>query len=279
MLFPKQLQKIAAYEFKIRMQEHGSVVSVGDGVVWIQGLSSAAIDEIIVFEDGSRAMVFHLTEKLVGAILLDQSEKIVATTLAFHLNRHLSISVGDALLGRVVDPLGLPLDGAEIPQCDAQGPLDILSPPIIKRDFISQPLYTGNKIVDNLIPIGKGQRELIIGDNGLGKSALAIDIVINQRDKNVRCVYVLIGQNRSSVINTIQLLKEANAMDFTTLVVAEANALPGLHYLAPFSGCAIAEHWMNAGFDTLIVYDDLTAHANSYRELSLLLKCHSGCIR
>lgn len=269
-------QQVDSYEFKLRVQEQGLVVSVGDGIVWIKGLPSAAIDEILALEDGSRAMVFHLTENVVGAILLEQTEKLTAGVLAFHLNRSLSIPVGDKLLGRVIDPLGMPLDEDKPPQCDAQALLDTLSPPIIQRDFVHQPLYTGNKILDNLIPIGKGQRELIIGDNGLGKSSLAIDVVVNQKNKNVYCIYVLIGQKRSSVINTIQILKDTGALACTTVVVAEATALPGLQYLAPFAGCAIAEYWMRAGHDTLVVYDDLTSHASCYRELSLLLRRPPG---
>lgn len=272
----KKKQQLQDYRFRLRVKEQGKVISVGDGIVWIEGLPSAAIDEILSLEDGSRAMVFHLTQQLVGAILLEQSDKINAGTLAFHLNRSLSIPVGDSLIGRIIDPLGRPLDELDIPKCEKEGLLDVLSPPIIKRDFVGQPLYTGNKILDNLIPIGKGQRELLIGDNGLGKSSLAIDIIINQKDKNVRCVYVLISQQRSSVINTLQILKEAHAMDYTTVVVAEATTLPGLQYLAPFAGCAIAENWMKEGLDTLIVYDDLTAHADSYRELSLLLRRPPG---
>ena len=172
--------------------------------------------------------------------------------------------------------MGMPLDGGAMPNSEAMGLLDVKSPPIVDRDFVSRPLLTGNKIVDALIPIGKGQRQLLIGDNGLGKSSLAIDVVVNQRDKNVLCVYVLIGQKRSSVLNTIQMLKDAEAFEHTVVVVAEATSLPGLQYLAPFAGCAIAEHWMKSGRDTLIVYDDLTAHANSYRELSLLLRRPPG---
>lgn len=272
-----QKQRIEHYEFKVRLSEQGQVVSVGDGIIWIKGLPSAAIDEILISEDGHcMAMVFHLTESLVGAILLIQSKELKSGTLMHHFKRSLSIPVGDKLLGRVIDPLGHPLDGYEPPQCDEQGLLDILSPSIIQRDFVNRPFYTGNKIIDNLIPIGKGQRELIIGDNGLGKSALVIDIIINQKDKNVRCVYVLIGQKRSTISNTIQILKDANALEYTTVVVAQAAALPGLLYLAPFAGCAIAENWMNKGCDTLVVYDDLSAHANSYRELSLLLRRPPG---
>lgn len=275
-LIEKQRKKIENYVFKMRLEEQGHVVSVGDGIVWIEGLPSAAIDEILFLEEGSRAMVFHLTEDLVGAILLEQSDKITAGTLVFHHKRYLSIPVGDKLLGRVIDPLGQPLDDLAEPECEEEGLLDVLSPPIIKRDFVSQSLYTGNKILDNLIPIGKGQRELLIGDNGLGKSSLAIDIVINQKDKNVKCIYVLVSQKRSTVINTIQLLKDAGAIEYTTIVVAEATSLPGLQYLAPFAGCAIAEYWMKNGLDTLVVYDDLTAHANCYRELSLLLRRPPG---
>lgn len=277
---PDSLSKIKhqidSYQFKLRLSEQGRVVSVGDGVVWIEGLPTAALDEIIFFEDGSQAMVFHLTENLVGAILLQQAEKLSAGAAAYHSNIFLSIPVGDELLGRVVDPLGLPLDGLDTPTCHERYPLDVLSPPIIDRDFVNQPLYTGNKIVDTLIPIGKGQRELIIGDNGLGKSSLAIDIVINQKNKNVKCIYVLIGQNRSNVVNTIQLLKDADALAHTVIVVAEATALPGLIYLSPYAGCTIAEKWMRAGMDTLVIYDDLTTHANSYRELSLLLRRPPG---
>ena len=206
----------------------------------------------------------------------NRREQLTAGTLVRHSGAGLSVPVGDALLSRVIDPMGNPLDGGPVPRCEASGPLDVKSPPIVDRDFVSRPLLTGNKIVDTLIPIGKGQRQLLIGDNGLGKSSLALDIVVNQRDKNVLCVYVLIGQKRSSVLNTIQMLKDAKAFDHTVVVVAEATALPGLQYLAPFAGCAIAEHWMKAGQDTLIVYDDLTAHANSYRELSLLLRRPPG---
>jgi F-type H+/Na+-transporting ATPase subunit alpha len=272
-----QQQRIENYKFQVRVSEQGQVVSVGDGIIWIKGLPTAAIDEVLITIDGCCiAMVFHLTESLVGAIMLLQTKKLKSGTPIYHLKRSLSIPVGDTLLGRVIDPLGHPLDGGESPQCDEQGLLDTLSPPIIHRDFVNRPFYTGNKIIDNLIPIGKGQRELIIGDNGLGKSSLVMDIIINQKDKNVRCVYVLIGQKRSTVSNAIQLLKEANALEYTTIVVAQATALPGLLYLAPFAGCAIAEHWMNNGFDTLIVYDDLSAHANSYRELSLLLRRPPG---
>jgi F-type H+-transporting ATPase subunit alpha len=276
-LLEYQRRWIENYEFQVRLSEVGYIVSVGDGIIWVAGLPTAAIDEILISEDGCCvAMVFHLTERLVGAIMLVQTKKLKAGTTIFHLKRSLSIPVGDKLLGRVVDPLGHPLDGGEPPQCDAQGLLDSAAPPIIDRDVVARPFYTGNKLIDTLIPLGQGQRELIIGDNGLGKSSLAIDIVLNQKNEKVHCVYVLIGQKRSMVTHTIELLKETNALEYTTVVVALATSLPGLLYLAPFAGCAIAEHWMQKGFDTLIVYDDLSAHANCYRELSLLLRRPPG---
>ncbi len=264
------------YQFSVRVSELGKVTSVGDGILWIEGLPTAAIDEVLNVEDGSRAMVFHLTEELVGAILLEETDKLAAGCRVSHSGQHLSIPVGDELLGRVVDPLGRPLDGLTSTEGKDRREIDVLSPTIIERDFVKRSLYTGNKIVDTLIPIGKGQRQLIIGDNGLGKSSLVLDIVINQKDKNVRCVYVLIGQKRSSVINTIETLKAAGTLDFTTVVVADAAALPGLQYLAPFAGTAIAEAWMRKGLDALVIYDDLTTHADCYRELSLLLRRPPG---
>jgi F-type H+-transporting ATPase subunit alpha len=163
-----------------------------------------------------------------------------------------------------------------VPECSGRRDLEALSPPIVAREFVNEPLYTGNKIVDTLIPIGKGQRQLIIGDNGLGKSSFAIDTVINQKDKNVLCVYVLVGQKRSSVASTVATLRETGALEHTTVIVAEATVTPGLKYLAPFAGCAVAEAWMAQGKDTLVVYDDLTTHAQAYRELSLLLRRPPG---
>lgn len=269
-------ERLAAYRFGVRIRDHGWVASVGDGILWIAGLPTASLDELLVLEDGSRALVFHLTRNLVGAILLEQTNALSSGMMVHHSGYRLSIPVGENLLGRVIDPLGRPLDGMPDPRPDARRELDVPSPPLIARDFVHQPLLTGSKIVDNIIPIGKGQRQLLIGDNGLGKSSFAVDAVVNQKDKKVLCIYVLIGQKRSTVLNTVQMLKDAGALAHTVVVAAEATVLPGLQYLAPFSGCAVAEHWMHAGLDTLIVYDDLTSHANSYRELSLLLRRPPG---
>lgn len=265
-----------AYRFGLRLSERGCVAAVGDGIAWVSGLPSAWMDEVIRFDDGSTGLVFQLDERLLGAILLCQTHGLTAGMEVQRSGRRLDIGVGMALLGRVVDPLGMPLDGLAAPRTQDLRPLETMAPSILERDFVSQPLYTGNKIVDALIPIGKGQRQLIIGDDGVGKSALALDAVINQRGRNVLCVVVLIGQSRAGVASAINTLRNAGAMDYTTVVVAEANALPGFRYLAPFAGCAIAEHWMRSGHDTLVIYDDLTRHAQSYRELSLLLQRPPG---
>ncbi|BCB26885.1 ATP synthase subunit alpha 1 [Sulfurimicrobium lacus] len=264
------------YSFRLRISEVGRVLSVGDGIAWICDLPSASMDEIIELEDGSQALVFHLAKARLGVILLRQTERLTAGTAAYLTGKQLSIGVGDALLGRVIDPLGEPLDGLPRPDTEASGDLDVLSPPITSRDFVQKPLYTGNKIIDTLIPIGKGQRQLFIGDNSTGKSSLALDTVINQKGKDVFCVYVLIGQKRSSVVGTIETLRRAGALEYTTVVAAEATAMPGLKYLAPFAGCTVAEAWMWQGKDTLVIYDDLTTHALSYRELSLLLRRPPG---
>ncbi len=272
----KQAKWLSRYQFGLRLSEQGTVVSLGDGIAWISGLPSACMDEVLQLEDGSRALVFHLAKNRLGAILLRQTTRLTAGTSVFLTGKRLSIGTGNALLGRVIDPLGVALDDAGPLSFSSHRLLDVRSPPIIARDFVAQPMYTGNKIVDTLVPIGKGQRQLIIGDNGCGKSALAIDAVINQRGKNVYCVYVLIGQKRSAVVNTIETLRRMNALAYTVVVVAEATAMPGLKYLAPFSGCTVAEAWMAEGHDTLVVYDDITTHARSYRELSLLLRRPPG---
>jgi F-type H+/Na+-transporting ATPase subunit alpha len=272
----KQTDWLAGYEPGLRISEQGTVVSVGDGITWIKGLPSAAIEDILIFADGSRGMVFDLNRDRIGAILLYETENLTAGTTVRHARHPLSIPVGDEFLGRIVDPLGTPLDGQFPPSGVGRGNLEQSSPPIIARDFVNKPLYTGIKIIDTLIPIGKGQRQLLVGDEGLGRTSIAIDAVINQKSKNVICIYVLIGQKRSAVVSTIETLRAHGALGYTVCVVAEASALPGLQYIAPFAGCALAEHWMAQGRDTLIVYDDLSTHARTYRELSLLLRRPPG---
>lgn len=275
-LLARQASWLESYQPQLHITERGRVVAVGDGIAWITGLPSAAMDDVLLFDDGSTGMVFDLTSQHIGAVLLSDSDKLTAGTEVRRSGRTLSMAVGDGLLGRVIDPLGQPLDGQAAPEHTGWLPLEVASPPIIARDFVEKPLYTGNKIIDTMIPIGKGQRQLLIGDEGLGRSAIALDTVINQRGQQVFCVYVLIGQKRSTVVNTIAILRQHAALDYTTVVAAEASSLPGLQHLAPFAGCAVAEFWMQQGHDVLIVYDDLSTHAKTYRELSLLLRRPPG---
>ena len=264
-------RRVAAYRFSLRTGEQGTVAAVGDGIAWVHGLPSAAVDEILHFEDGSRGLVFELQKERLGVILLDPAANIFSGSLVAHTGERLEIGVGDALLGRVVDPLGKPLDGLAALAADSFGALEGASPPIVARDFVNRPLYTGCKVVDTLIPIGRGQRQLLIGDSGTGKTALALDTVIAQAGQGVRCVYVLIGQKRSEAAMVIDLLRRHGALAYTCVVIGEATATPGMKYLAPFAGCAVAEAWMRRGEDTLVIYDDLSTHARAYRELSLLM--------
>jgi F-type H+-transporting ATPase subunit alpha len=270
-LLDRLTRRVDDYRFTLRLGEKGRVTSVGDGIAWVHGLPSAAAEEILHFEDGSRGMVFELQKERLGVILLDPEANVASGSLVSHTGERLEIGIGDGLLGRVVDPLGKPLDG--LPPCDADGyaQLESASPPIVARDFVNRPLYTGSKVVDTLIPIGRGQRQLIIGDSGTGKTSLALDTVVAQAGQSVKCVYVMIGQKRSEAAMVIDLLQRNGAMAYTTVVVGEATATPGMKYLAPFAGCAIAEGWMRRGEDTLVIYDDLTTHARAYRELSLLM--------
>jgi len=201
-IFERQAKWLDRYQPGLRINEQGSVVSVGDGITWISGLPSAAIDDILAFADGSQAMVFDLTEGLIGAVLLHDTAALTAGTTVRHTGRSLSVPVGDALLGRVIGPLGIPLDDKPPPAHTRWQALESSSPPIVARNFVNEPLHTGIKIVDTMIPIGKGQRQLIIGDEGLGRSSVALDTVLNQRGLDVYCVYVLIGQKRSTVVNT-----------------------------------------------------------------------------
>ena len=272
----RQARWVGRYALRLDIREQGRVVSVGDGIAWIDGLPSAAIDDVLDFDDGSLGLVFDLTIERVGAVLLRATSALTAGTRVQVARQPLAIPVGDALRGRVVDPFGSPLDGRPAQDTRERRALQRRAPAIIERDFVNRPLYTGSKIIDTLIPIGQGQRQLIVGDRGIGRSAIAIDAVINQHGKNVYCVYVLIGQRRSTMVATIDALREAGALEYTTIVVAEASALPGMQYLAPFAGCSIAEQWMEQGYDTLVVYDDLSTHARVYRELSLLLRRPPG---
>ncbi len=275
-LLSRQRRWLDEYQPGLHLAEQGTVVAIGDGITWIKGLPSAAMDELLNFADGSIGQVFHLGERLLGAVLLSETEALTAGTLVQLSGLSVSVPVGEALLGRVIDPLGEPLDGQPAPRCHSRRNLEGPSPPMIERDFVQQPLYTGISLIDSLLPIGRGQRQLIIGDEGLGRTSIALDTVINQRGKDVICVYVVVGQKRSEAINILELLRENGALEYTTVVVSEGSSLPGMKYLAPYAGCAIGEYWMRQGRDCVVIYDDLTHHARAYRELSLLLRRPPG---
>jgi F-type H+-transporting ATPase subunit alpha len=266
------------YEFHARIAQRGEVLSVGDGIAWISGLPTASLNQLVAFEDGahSRGVLFTLEDRDVGAIVLDPENRIRSGTNVRLDEATLSIGVGDELLGRVVDPLCRPLDGLPVPQLGSSRAIDVRAPSISERDFVHEPLYSGNTIVDTMLPIGRGQRQLLIGDRGIGKTSLALDAIVNQRESGVVCVYVLIGRKRTDVLGVIETLRETGSLQYTVVVVAEANAPPGLQYIAPYAGCTMAEHWMRAGRHTLIVYDDVTRHAQAYRTLTLLLRRPPG---
>jgi F-type H+/Na+-transporting ATPase subunit alpha len=266
----------AAHSPRLAPREVGVITNVSTGIATISGLPGVGFEELVRFPGGVLGIAFNVDEDEVGVILLGEYEDLHAGDEVERTGRVMDVAVGDALLGRVIDPLGRPLDGGGPVATDARLPVERPAPAIMDRSPVTVPLQTGLKVVDALIPIGLGQRELILGDRQTGKTAIAIDTILNQRGKNVICVYCAIGQRASSVAKVIANLREKGAMEFTVVVVAEGNAAPGLAYVTPYAATSIAEHFMEAGRDVLIVYDDLTHHARSYRELSLLLRRPPG---
>ena len=253
----------------------GYVTSVADGVANISGIYDAMAGEILNI-GGTKAMVMDLEEDNIAAVLLGNDKDIVKGTQVTNSGKVMEVPVGDEMLGRVVDALGRPIDGKGTIRTSETRQIEVSAPGVIDRSPINEPLQTGIKIIDSMIPIGKGQRELIIGDRQTGKTAIAIDTIINQKGRNVKCIYVAIGQKNSTVAQIIEKLDQFGAMNYTTVLVAGASELPSLQYIAPYSGCSIGEYWMNKGEDVLIVYDDLSKHAVAYRTLSLLLRRPPG---
>ena len=261
---------------QVAVREVGVVRSVSKGTARIDGLSSVTTDEILELEGGVRALVFNLDPDEVGVILLGNEERVEAGAEARGTGSVLRVPVGEELLGRVIDPLGQPLDGGpELPPL-RQREADAPAPAIMHRGPVRVPLQTGIKVVDALVPIGRGQRELILGDRQTGKTAIATDAIINQRDHDVVCIYCAVGQRGASVASVIQELQSNNALDHTIVVVASGEDPPGLQFMAPYAATAMAEYFMDQGRDVLVVYDDLTKHARAYRELSLLLRRPPG---
>ncbi len=268
--------KIKAFESRIQLNDTGTVITVGDGIVRIHGLENCMMNEPLEFENGVQCMALNLEQDFVGAVMLGSDADIKEGAAVKRTGKIISVPVGEALLGRVVNSLGEPIDGKGPIVTAESRPIERIAPGIITRKSVDTPLQTGIKAIDSMIPIGRGQRELIIGDRQTGKTAIAVDTIINQRETGVLCIYVAIGQKSSTVATVVEQLKNAGAMDYTIVVSATASELAPLQYIAPYSGCAMGEYFMEQGKDVLIVYDDLSKHAVAYRALSLLLKRPPG---
>ncbi|PIQ29265.1 F0F1 ATP synthase subunit alpha [bacterium (Candidatus Blackallbacteria) CG17_big_fil_post_rev_8_21_14_2_50_48_46] len=260
----------------LSLRETGTITSVATGFVKVSGLPGVGFDELVVFPDNVLGIAFNIDAEEVGVVLLGEYWKLQAGDEVRRTGRVMDIGVGEALLGRVINPLGQALDQKGPVRPQHRLPIERPAPHIMDRAPVTVPLQTGIKVIDAMIPIGRGQRELILGDRQTGKTSLAIDTILNQRDQDVICIYCVIGQRASAVAKVIATLKEQGALDYTVVVVTEGNDPPGLAYIAPYAATSIAEYFMEAGHDTLIVYDDLTHHARAYRELSLLMRRPPG---
>ena len=254
----------------------GRIVEVGDGIARISGLPNTSVNELLEFEGGTLGLALNLDEDSIGAIVLGGYEHIEEGQSVTSTGRILSVPVGDALLGRVVNPLGQPLDGKGPVESDETRRLEVQAPGIVARQPVKEPLQTGIKSIDSMTPIGRGQRELIIGDRKTGKTAVAVDTIINQKGQGVKCIYVAVGQKGSTVAEVVATLEEEGAMDYTVVVSAPAADPAPFKFLAPYSGCAMGQHWMEAGDSALVIYDDLSKQAEAYRQLSLLLRRPPG---
>ena len=269
-------EQIKRYAAQLEVADVGTVIQVADGIARIHGLDNAMQGELLEFPGEVYGMVLNLEEDNVGAVLLGNQKNINEGDTVKTTGRVVEVPVGDAMLGRVVNALGQPIDGKGPIETDRSRQIERVASGVISRKSVDTPLQTGIKAIDSMVPIGRGQRELIIGDRQTGKTAIAIDTIINQKGQNVKCIYVAIGQKASTVASLVKTLEEFGAMSYTTVVASTASELAPLQYIAPYAGCAIGEEWMEAGQDVLIVYDDLSKHAAAYRTLSLLLKRPPG---
>lgn len=269
-------EQIKRYSAELEVSDVGTVIQVADGIARIHGLENAMQGELLEFPGEVYGMVLNLEEDNVGAVLLGDTKNINEGDTVKTTGRVVEVPVGDAMIGRVVNALGQPIDGKGPIHTDKFRKIERVASGVITRKSVDTPLQTGIKAIDAMVPIGRGQRELIIGDRQTGKTAIAIDTIINQKGQNVKCIYVAIGQKASTVASIVKTLEEYGAMDYTTVVASTASELAPLQYIAPYAGCAIGEEWMEAGQDVLVVYDDLSKHAAAYRTLSLLLKRPPG---
>ena len=268
--------RIKNYNAKIQLGDVGTVVTVGDGIVRIHGLEKCMLNELLEFENGVQCMAMNLEQDFVGAVMLGSDEDIKEGSTVKRTGSIVSVPVGEELLGRVVNSLGQPIDGKGAILAKETRPIEKIASGIITRKPVTVPLQTGIKAIDSMIPIGRGQRELIIGDRQTGKTAISIDTIINQKGKDVICIYVAIGQKNSTVAGVVEQLRAGGALDYSIVVSATASELAPLQYIAPYSGCTMGEYFMEKGKDVLVVYDDLSKHAVAYRTLSLLLKRPPG---
>ncbi len=269
-------EQIKRYSSQLEVSDVGTVIQVADGIARVHGLEKAMQGELLEFPGEVYGMILNLEEDNVGAVLLGDSKNINEGDIVKTTGRVVEVPCGDAMLGRVVNALGQPIDGKGPIETDKFRQIERVASGVISRKSVDTPLQTGIKAIDSMVPIGRGQRELIIGDRQTGKTAIAIDTIINQKGQNVKCIYVAIGQKASTVATIVKTLEEYGAMSYTTVVASTASELAPLQYIAPYSGCAIGEEWMENGEDVLIVYDDLSKHATAYRTLSLLLRRPPG---
>ena len=270
-------KQIDNYETKVKVDEVGYVIQASDGIAKVYGLDDCMSGELIQFGEDVYGMAMNLEEESVGCVLLGGATEVKEGTVAKRTGKSVSIPVGEEVIGRVIDPIGRPLDGREPYKVESYRDVEFLAPGVITRESVNKPLQTGILAIDSMVPIGRGQRELIIGDRQTGKTAIAIDTIINQKGQDVICIYVAIGQKGSSVAGTVETLKRYGAMDYTIVVSSTASDLAPVQYIAPYAGCAIAEYFMyEKGKDVLIVYDDLSKHAQAYRAMSLLLRRPPG---
>ena len=269
-------ERIQEYSGDFDVSEVGTVVSSGDGIVIVRGLEHSKYGELLEFENNAFGIVMNLSKENIGAVLLNNVTEVSEGSLVRNTGSVVQVPVGEGLLGRIVNPLGVPMDGKGKVFADKYRPIEAEAPAIFDRQGVKEPLETGIIAIDSMVPIGKGQRELIIGDRQTGKTAIAVDTILNQKGKNVYCVYVAIGQKASTIASIIRTLEEESAMEYTIVVVSTSSDAPSMQYIAPYAGCAIAEEFMYNGKDVLIVYDDLSKHAVAYRTMSLLLRRPPG---
>ncbi len=269
-------KQIESFEPELEVRDVGTVVEAGDGIARVHGLADVRAQELVQFATGELGIAFNLEDKLVGVIIMGEYSGIEEGMQVRSTGRIASVPVGDGLVGRVVNALGLPIDGKGPIKFDHYRPIERIAPGVVSRKDVDTPVQTGLKAIDSMIPIGRGQRELIIGDRQTGKTAIALDTIINQKGKDLFCIYVAIGQKKAAVARTVAILERFGAMEYTTVLVAAADEAAGLQYIAPYSGCAMGEEFLETGRDALVVYDDLSKHAWAYRQVSLLLRRPPG---